>query len=257
MTDRADAERWLAADRTNSWELAQVIAIAPDTSDSVTLRLRLPEPTEIEAGQYYLIRVALDSPSGSVQQAYSLSAAPDPASDEIEITVREVTGGRASPHLVRDVQIGDVLQLRGPFGFLTRTDAEGPLGLIGAGSGVAPLVSLVDDATRRHADTRITMLCSSRDRSSILLRRRLEDLGRTHHGFDLVHTFTRSPDDLSATYHRRIDAAMLTDVMDAEDGLLTAGSFYVAGPGQMVLSVQELLVALGVPEDRIVTEDHA
>lgn len=258
MTDSSGANRWLAADRSHSWEAARVVDVIPDTTNSVTLRLRLPEPTEILAGQYYLVRVAIDTPPGSVEQAYSVSSAPDSTSTEIEITVREVDGGRASRRLVREVHSGDLLQVRGPFGFLTWTEYDGgPLGLVGAGSGVAPLVSIVREAGRRDSDVPMTMVCSSRDRSTVLLRGPLEDLSREQRSFTLVHTFTRSADDPYANYHRRIDAAMLAEVMSDEYSDVTERSFYVAGPGPMVLSVQHLLVELGVSDERIYTEDHA
>lgn len=73
----------------------------------------------------------------------------------------------------------------------------------------------------------------------------------------VVHTFTRAPDDPSAGYHRRVDAGMLSDVL-AGGGEGAAGArCYVAGPGDFVAVVRDLLVELGVDGPAIVTEDHA
>lgn len=248
----------MADDRPGVWELARVRAVVPDSERATTLRLELPEAPNLLPGQYYLVRLAIESPPGAVQQAYSVSSSPEPPSPQIDITVREVEGGRASPLLVRQVQAGDLVQVRGPYGFLTWTERDGgPLGLIGGGSGVAPLVSIVRYAAARRIGTPMTMLCSSRDRTTVLLRDALTELSREHRWFRLVHTFTRSPADASASFHRRIDLDLLAAAMTGSDGDVVARSYYLAGPSGMVLSARRALGALGVPDDRIYSEDHA
>lgn len=159
------------------------------------------------AGQYYLVRMAVDAPPGVVEQAYSLGSSPYPPGPEVEIAVRDVPGGRASPLLARQVEVGDLLQVRGPYGFLTWTEADGgPVGLIGAGTGVAPLAAIVRYAAARRLEVPMTLLCSSRDATTALLGEELEELDRRLPWFRLVCTYTRSPHDRSARYHRRTDA---------------------------------------------------
>ena len=61
--------------------------------------LELPEPVDFVAGQYYLVRMRIDGAPGFVEQAYSVSSSPWPPSSKIEITIREIPDGRASPLL--------------------------------------------------------------------------------------------------------------------------------------------------------------
>jgi len=155
------SDRWLAADQAALWEAARVVAVCRDPS-ATTLRLHLPETPVVLPGQYYLVqtrhrRSTRRRPTGVLALLVGLPIRP-----EIEITVREVEGGRASPLLARRVQVDDVLAVRGPFGFLTWTEQDGgPVALIGAGSGVAPLVSIVRYAAARGIETPMTMLCST------------------------------------------------------------------------------------------------
>ncbi|MGH9304067.1 MAG: ferredoxin--NADP reductase [Acidimicrobiales bacterium] len=254
-----DSGRWAAADDEAFFEPALVIAVERGLGATV-LRLRLDEVAQFLPGQYYLVSMAIDMPPGTVQQAYSVCSSPYPPSAEIELAVREVPGGRASPLLARQVGVGDLLQVRGPFGFLTWTEQDGgPLGLVGAGSGVAPLASIVRYAAARHVEIPITLLCSSRSRETVLLARELTALRRLR-WFRLAQTYTRSPQDGSARYHRRIDAAMLADVMGtgagAGDGPAPT-SFYLAGPAEMVLSAREAIEELAIPEVEVYSEDHA
>jgi glycine betaine catabolism B len=252
-----DQDRWLAADPTHLWERARVVAVHHGGS-ATTLRLRLPTTPELLPGQYYLVRLAIDTVPGSVQQAYSLSSSPFPVAPEVEITVRAVEGGRASPLLAHEVAVGDLIQVRGPYGVLTWTENDGgPLVLIGGGSGVAPLASILRYASARHIGIPMTMLCSSRDRSTLLLREPLQELSRRHAWFELVHTFTRSRWDPYARYHRRIDVPMLAEVMEQARAHVAGASFYVAGPGDMVISVRAALEQLGIPQSSVYSEDHA
>jgi glycine betaine catabolism B len=254
---RRDPERWLVPSQASTWENAQVVAVDRQTS-ATTLRLRLPTaPEQLLPGQYYLVRLAISRPPFSVQQAYSLSSSPYPASEEVEIAVRPVAGGRASPLLAHEVEAGDFLQVHGPYGFLTWTERDGgPLVLVGGGSGVVPLVSIVRYAAERRLEVPVTVLCSSRDRASALLRQPLGELAGRHRWLGVVRTFTRSPRDPHARYHRRIDVPMLAELL-AQAGDLAGASFYVAGPGDMVLAVRAGLGELRIAQSSIFSEDHA
>lgn len=250
-------DRWLAAGGRAIWEEAQVVAVTRAASGAV-LRLRLAEVPKVLPGQYYLLRLALDSAPGVVEQAYSLCSSPYPPTPEVEIAVGEIPGGRLSSLLARRVEVGDLLHVRGPFGFLTWTERDGgPVGLIGAGSGVAPLTSIVRYAAARRATVPMTLLSSSRDRRSALLSEPLEALADDEPWFRLARSVTRDPGDRMSSYHRRVDSEMLDEVFTAAPPARRPTVYFVAGPGEMVIAVRAMLSALDVAENRIFSEDHA
>lgn len=107
----ASNDRWLAADRMAMREEAKVTDVERTISGTMS-RLRLDEVPDFLPGQYYLVRPAVDAPPGAAEQAYSLCSSPYPPSTEVEIAVREIPGGRASPLLARQVKVGDLLQIR-------------------------------------------------------------------------------------------------------------------------------------------------
>ena len=129
--------------------------------------------------------------------------------------------------------------------------------LIGAGSGVAPLMSIARYAAARGASVPMVLLSSSRDRSTVLFRASLEGLERRAPWLSVVHTFTRSPGEGYIRYHRRVDASMINEVAHAL-GLGPADmSYLVAGPAAMVGAVREAISSLGVPDARVSSESHA
>lgn len=251
------SDRWLAVDRMAVWEQALVVKVERNAAGTV-LRLRLAEVPDDLPGQYYLVRLAVGAPPGVAEQAYSLCSSPYPPSSEVEIAVREVPGGRVSPLLVRQVEVGDLLQVRGAFGFLTWTERDGgPVGLIGAGTGVGPLAAIVRYAAARRLEVPMTLLRSDCDRTTALLSGELETLSRDMAWFRLVSTVTRGPYGPSTRFHRRIDADMLAEVFMAEPYEQHPGIYYVAGPRDLVVAARAMLVSLGVADGQIFREIHA
>lgn len=251
-------QRWLAPDPDRLWNVATVLAARADGSNATTLYLQLPKPADFVAGQYYLVRLRIDDIPRVVEQAYSVSSSPWPPSSKIEITVRDVPGGRVSPLLARQVREGDQFHLHGPFGDLMwdGTDTD-PLLMIGAGSGVAPLVSILRFASARRSTVPMTLLYSSRDRASVLFRTALEELDRRKDWLSVVHTFTRSPGDLMARHHRRVDASMINEVIEKLGGRDPAPlSVLIAGPVAMVASARQACATLGIEGGRVICELH-
>jgi ferredoxin-NADP reductase len=252
-------QRWLTPDPGALWLVATVVGVRSECRDATTLLLELPEPVDFVAGQYFLVRLRVDVAPGVVEQAYSVSSSPWPPSSTIEITVRDVPGGRVSPLLARRVGAGDQLHLHGPFGSLTWDGVDvGPLMMIGAGSGVAPFASIVRSASARQSTTPMALLCSSRDRTTALFREALDELDHREDWLSVIHTFTRNPRDLSAHYHRRIDASMLNEVI----GKLilwdpSPPALLIAGPLEMVAVARQACATLGIEDERVNYELHA
>lgn len=258
LADRVSScRRFLAPDRVGLWEEARVVDVRGEADGVRTLRLGLPQVADFLPGQSFHLRMAIESRPYAIEQPYSASSSPWPPTDEIEITVREVPGGRVSPLLVREVRPGDLIQLRGPYGFLTWSEREGgPLMLIGAGSGVAPLVSIARYAVARDAKVPMTMLCSSRELSAVIFREEFDDLARRRPWFSVTHTLTRRPDPRHATYDRRIDAAMIAELLERRGWETTAVSFYVAGPAGMVAATRSAVAEVAGRGARLYSEDH-
>ncbi|MBV9794545.1 MAG: oxidoreductase [Actinobacteria bacterium] len=130
--------------RPGPWQMAKVTEIRRETATAKTFRLELPIPVSFLAGQHFIIR--LTAPDGYVaQRSYSVGSAPaseDPSS-AVELTVERLPDGEVSSFLHDVVAVGDELEVRGAIGgwFVWRGDT--PAVLIGGGSGVVPLMSML------------------------------------------------------------------------------------------------------------------
>ena len=126
--------------------------------------------------------------------------------------------------------------------------------MIGAGGGVAPMTSIMRLASARESNVPMALLSSNCEQALVLLYKSLEELARQEDRVSEMQTFTRSPWDPSARYHRHIDVPMIDDVIE---GLALRSpalpSVLVAGPPAMVTSVRAVL---GIGEDRIKSVLH-
>ena len=134
--------------RRLEWRLAQVRDIVVETYRVKSLALRVGDWQGHLPGQHVDIRLTAED-GYQAQRSYSIATPPE---DElINLTVERVNNGEVSPYLVDDLRVGDQFELRGPIGgyFAWTVATRGPLWLIAAGSGIAPLMAMLRHRTRR------------------------------------------------------------------------------------------------------------
>ncbi|MGH9092579.1 MAG: oxidoreductase, partial [Acidimicrobiales bacterium] len=166
--------------------------------------------------------------------------------------VREVPGGLLSPLLV-GFRTGQSLEVRGPYGRFTWSGQDaGPVLLVGAGSGLVPLMSMVRHAARRGRVDPVWLICSAITYDHAFYRDELADLAARHRWLRLVHCITRNPAECRAQFHRRVDKGVLAESL----GAVRPNEAYLCGPPAMVESVVAALVDLGVDPGRIASEKY-
>lgn len=112
--------------------------------DVMGMWLRLPavESFQFQAGQYLDILLP-----GGRRRSFSIASAPAvapaPRTGPIELHVRRVEGGHFSEHVFTTLRVGDLLNVEGPLGRFAYAAGNLPLLLIGGGTGLAPLLSML------------------------------------------------------------------------------------------------------------------
>ncbi|WP_348642980.1 FAD-binding oxidoreductase [Natronomonas gomsonensis] len=73
------------------------------------------------------------------------SIASSPTHDELEFCVRRVPGGQMTSELAVDLEVGETVRLRGPYGeLLLEEPSSRDVVFLATGTGVAPLKSMID-----------------------------------------------------------------------------------------------------------------
>ena len=127
-----------------------------------------------------------------------------------------------------------------------------PLLLVGGGSGVVPLMAMLRHRQRLGLRTPAVLLFSVRTPEEVIYRAELEALAAANATFTLLLDYTRQAPPGWAGYQRRLDAALLQEVV-ARFGEARPQAF-VCGPTGMVEAVATGLQAAGLPPELILTE---
>lgn len=239
------------------WQWAKVVDVIAETPETATLKLACPVPTEYLPGQYYNIRHPVPGRPRPIQRAYSIGSSPHPDPSVIEVTVKEMEGGLISPRLVREVRPGDEMEVRGPYGTFTWTvDEPGPLLFVAAGSGVVPFMAMIRYAVAHGATERMRLLFSSKSADTVIYADELARLEAEHSWLDVVHSFTRSPEDPRSRHHRRIDEEMVLESLRevADDPASVRG--FACGPPEMVTLAEEVMLKAGMDREKVKTEKY-
>ncbi len=125
------------------WRTARVVSVDRPVPDGVVLRLDVADRIQHMPGQHYVVR--LTAPDGyTAQRSYSVASPPsDPL---VELFVERLEEGEVSGYLTEVAEPGDEVELRGPIGGWFVWEGDSPALLVGGGTGVVPLVSMLRTA---------------------------------------------------------------------------------------------------------------
>jgi ferredoxin-NADP reductase len=221
------------------WQAARVLALHDETPQARTFRLALPAPRRHRAGQHYVVR--LTAPDGyTASRSYSVASAPDD-SGEIELTVERLDDGEVSEFLHDVVVPGDELEVRGPIGGYFAWDADTPALLVGGGSGVVPLMSMLRLARRTGRADLVRLVVSVRSPA------------------DLYYADELPGPQTSIVYSRQappgwVRAAGRIGVPDVAPLVRGGETVYVCGSAGFADAATDVLQAAGVPVEAIRVE---
>lgn len=169
----------------------RIETVVPRTADAATITIRPGRrwPGH-RAGQHVAIGVDVDG----VRHWRSYSLTSDPARTDgcISITVRRVTGGAVSSHLVDAARPGDVLRLgppAGDFGWSPAAERQ-PILLITAGSGITPVMAMLRDLERRGRVDDVVHVHSERSADRVIFGAALRSLAAGNAGVTFVERHT-------------------------------------------------------------------
>jgi ferredoxin-NADP reductase len=239
---------------TARWQSCAIVEIAARTPTIKSYFFRLAESFDYKAGQH--VDVRLTAPDGyTAMRSYSIASAPD-GSDVIELAIERLADGEVSPFFHDVAQVGDSVELRGPLGghFLWPGPTERPVLLIGAGSGVVPLVAMIRHRKARDEHVPVALLLSSRTWNDVLFRDELLGLESSLPDFAFALALTREPAKRSKDFSRRIDAEMVADVTRRLPA--PPGAVFVCGSNPFVNIAADAALALELEPGLIKTERY-
>lgn len=247
-----------------------VQSIVEETADARSLFLAIPEALRDRftywPGQYITIRALINGEE--VRRSYSMCSSP--FEQELAVTVKRVRGGLMSNYLHDAIKVGDELEVMPPEGrFLIepRPEKRRLVYLIGAGSGITPLYSMLKAVLEEEPKSTVYLFYGNRNEESIIFRQGLEKMtDRYVDQFILEQVLSQPKQERSGGLGGwlgkkvrawggrigRLDAQNLEKLWAAHPPAdLGKAEFYLCGPGAMIETASVFLEEKGVSPDRI------
>jgi ferredoxin-NADP reductase len=219
------------------WQTATLTEIRRETPYASTFRFAVPAWPGHLPGQHLMLRLTAGD-GYTAQRHYSIASPPEDTG-HVELTLDHVEGGEVSGWFHTVAEIGDEVEVRGPLSGFFAWPGDRPALLIGAGSGVVPLMSMVRHHRARGLSVPLRLLVSARGPEELIYAREL--------GAETTTVFTRSAP--AGVPVGRMSAAHVAPLLaEQPEGGWEA---YVCGSNAFAEHASRLLVRAGQPVDRI------
>lgn len=192
-------------------------------SDIIQLDLLLETSIVYQGGQFAHLRLP-DSPAIE-SRSYSFATASIEATTQVSFFIRHVVGGQFTDWLFANDRVAEKLLLTAPFGeFVVRSSPNSIL-FIAAGSGIAPVLALLEEALETEATFDVEVLFSARTVRDYFCENHLIELKKSWpKKFSIKPFLTREPQTSSWRGERRRLTGSLEERTDLDEH-----SIYICG----------------------------
>ncbi len=228
--------------------------IRPETADCVSVSLAVPP--ELSAafrfvpGQYLTFRKFLEGTE--VRRSYSICASP--GEGDLRVAIKKVDAGKFSTFAAEQLKAGDVLETMPPMGnFTPKSKADGPKNYLAfaAGSGITPIMSIMKTVLEQEPGSTFTLVYGNRSRNTIIFREAIEALKNKYMlRLRLYHVLSREYMDIPL-FSGRLSAAKCVEFCEKLVDVTNIDEAFICGPEEMILSVRQQLLDLGMPTARV------
>jgi propane monooxygenase reductase subunit len=224
-----------------------VISVDALTHDIRRLVVALDEPMTFYAGQYADITL----PHGNVTRSFSMSNPPSEQS-LLAFIIKSYPGGRFSSQLDGQLKPRQRLAVRGPYGTCFRRENrdDAPLLLVGGGSGMAPLWSILQDQIASAPDRSIRFFYGARTQKDLFWLDDIEALTRRLPDFRFIPALSAAAEDGEWDGEQGLIHDVLRRTLSAEC-LGEGADAYACGPPPMIDAAIPVLQLAGVEPERI------
>jgi len=217
------------------------------THDIREVTLELDRPIKFDAGQY--IQMSVDEIFGA--RSYSFAMPPTESGNKtISLFIRRVPEGQFTGMLF-DGKLDNVeFKMHGPAGNFWLRDGKGPMICIAGGSGLAPVLSILEEAVKSPIGRPCVVLFGARTQNDLYGIERLKAIEKAWDGAFVFAPVLSHEDDSSPWQGARgfvntaIGDVAGTYISDETD-------VYMCGPPPMIDAATETLIELGINEHRI------
>jgi len=236
---------------------AEVSEIRDLTYDIKLLRLKLAEPFEINftPGQYVQLQSEpYEGVRERVSRAYSIASAAG-EKGMIDLMVRLVPDGICTTWVHEHLNEGDTVRFTGPMGDFGLRDGDGEIIMIAGGSGMAPMIPLLEEIKSRDVPRKTTYFFGAGCKKDLFYDDILEKYEKAIKHFTYVPALSKPNDNDQWTGATGLITEPLEAYLKESDTDRMQG--YLCGSPGMIKACIKVLNKYGVDNSRIFFDPFA
>lgn len=227
--------------------------IKRETPHAVSIAFEIPENLKEEykfiAGQY--INLKTNYEGKEIRKAYSICSAP--GSNELRVAIKAVKQGGFSVFANEKLSVGDIMEVgtpEGKFTFEPKTERQKNYAAFAAGSGITPVMSIIYSVLQNEPESTFVLVYGNKSPEDTIFYQLLHDLQQQYVGRFFVH-FVYSQAKAEDALFGRIERSTVNFVVKNKHKEKEFSKFYLCGPEEMIITVNEVLKENNIPEKNI------
>jgi len=224
-----------------------------ETPGAVSIAFEIPanlrEDYNFVAGQYINIKTQFEGEE--IRKAYSICSAP--GSGELRVAIKAVKNGGFSVFANEKLAPGDSMEVgtpEGKFTFEPKPDRQRNYAAFAAGSGITPVMAIIQSVLQGEPESTFVLVYGNKSPEETIFHDLLHTLQQEYVGRFFVQ-FVYSKARAEGALFGRIERAAVNFVLKNKHKEKEFSKFYLCGPEEMILAVNEVLKEHNIPEKNI------
>jgi ring-1,2-phenylacetyl-CoA epoxidase subunit PaaE len=224
----------------------KVKEVISETSEAITIIFEKPSiDVSYKSGQF--LTFILDIDGEKIRRSYSLSSSPYTDQDWA-VSVKKVEGGKVSTYLLNKIKPGAIIETMTPSGIFIYEPSKSntsDIVLIGGGSGITPLYSVINTALSEEKNSRVYLILANKNENSIMLKKGLDNL-KVKYGnrFNYIDVFSAPIKNHPPLFTGRLTKNKIIQLLESFGSIhFSSAHFFVCGPQGMM---EEAFLALDI-----------
>lgn len=207
-------------------------------------------------GQY--LTLSFEIKGNEERRAYSICSSPH--ENALKIGIKAVPNGKVSNHILKNVKVGDTIAVMPPQGrFYTPLSNEQrkTYYLVGAGSGITPLVSIVKAVLETEPASFVHLIYGNRNEDTIVFKDELVTLEKKYEGqLQVTHVLSQPKREkaggLAGLFSKgkttwtgltgRITAGLIDTYIEKNPKRTPEAEYFVCGPTGVIDALEQYIV---------------
>lgn len=231
------------------WDIVEVKEVAKETTE-IWIKPSKNINVNFEPGQFLTVLFDLDGEE--IRRGYSIASSPHEL-PIVHLAIKRQSDGFASTHLLDQLKKGEKIKTLPPLGnftVVTNPENKNNYIMIGAGSGITPLMAMIKAVLNNEPKSKVLLVYGNHDEDSIIFKTDIERLQNKHSNFSVIHTLSNANNNWKGETGRISKEQLIVFIKDFLEES-EKGEYYICGPTGMMQTAFESLEELNVSKNQI------